>query len=135
MHFVIHTDLHCYFIYVYRPQGNSKIRDNTTEELDHLKIKAKTHTGACRHYCTWEQPASQNMQEALVLRLCACICVAVCQNSPAFVSREHRIKTWQYWKNAMSTFFWSHLDLLKQGMSQIEKDQYKGKLLFQMYLC
>lgn len=45
MHFVMHIDLHFYSINVYILQGNIKIRDNPTEELDHLKMRAKTHRG------------------------------------------------------------------------------------------
>lgn len=41
----MHIDLHFYSINSYILQGNIKIRGNPTEELDHLKMKAKTHRG------------------------------------------------------------------------------------------
>lgn len=80
MHFVIHIDLHFYSKNVYILQGNIKIRDNPTEELDHLKIKAKTHRARQmpEGTTTREQRVSwPNVQAALVLRLSLHICIAL----------------------------------------------------------
>lgn len=77
------------------------MRENPTEELDHLKIKAKTHisTQMPAGMTTHEHRVSwPNIQVALVLRLRVCVCIAVCPNSFVLMSREHRSKTWQYWK-------------------------------------
>lgn len=49
MHSVIHIDLHFYSINVYKILGNIKIRNNPTEKLHHLKIKARTHRGTQVH--------------------------------------------------------------------------------------
>lgn len=81
MHSVIHIDLHFCSINVYIFQGNIKIRDNPTEALDHLKIKAKTHRGTQvpEGMTTHEQRVSwPNVQVALVLRLRLHICIAIC---------------------------------------------------------
>lgn len=124
MHFVIHIDLHFYSINVNRLQGNIKIRDNPTEDLDHLKIKVKTHTGT-------QVPAGMTTHEhrvswpnvALVSRLCLCICIAVCQNSFGLRSREHRSKTWQYWKMLCLHFseaIWTCWNRVCHGMRKIK---------------
>lgn len=81
MHFVIHIDLHFYFTNVYIFQGNIKIRDNPSAELDHLKIKAKAHraTQVPEGMTTHKQRVSwPNVQVALVLRLSLHICIAIC---------------------------------------------------------
>lgn len=80
MHFVIHIDLHFYSVNVYILQGNIKIRENPTEELDHLKIKAKTHRGTQvpEGMTTHKQRVSwPNVQVALVLRLSLHICIVI----------------------------------------------------------
>lgn len=90
MHFVIHIDFHFYSINVYRLQGNIKIRDNPTEELDRLKIKAKTQAGTRvpEGMTTQEQRVGwPNIQVALVLRFRVCVCIAVCQHSSVLIEQ------------------------------------------------
>lgn len=101
MHFVMHIDSNFYSINVYILQGIIKIRDNPTEELDHLKMRAKSHRGTQvpEGMTTHEQRVSwPNVPVALVLRLNLNICITICSKSSVIMSRVQRSKTWQYWK-------------------------------------